>query len=101
IHVRDVAHANVIALTAEEPVVGAFNVATGNPHSVGEMGAALVAAFGPSAPAPEVTGRFRLGDVRHVFASAELAAKVLGFQAQVGFAEGMREFARAPLRTRA
>jgi dTDP-L-rhamnose 4-epimerase len=99
IHVRDVAHANVIALTADDAVAGAFNVATGTPHSVGEMAAALVAAFGPSAPSPQVTGRYRLGDVRHVFASAELAARVLGFHARVGFAEGMREFAWAPLRT--
>jgi dTDP-L-rhamnose 4-epimerase len=98
IHVRDVAHANVIALTAKEPMSGAVNVATGNPHSVGEMAGALAAAFGPSAPAPEITGRFRLGDVRHVFASADLAAKVLGFHAEVPFEEGMAEFAKAPLR---
>ncbi len=99
IHVRDVAHANVIALTAEDPVAGTFNAATGNAHSVGEMAAALAEAFGPSPPAPQVTGRFRLGDVRHVFASAELAARILGFQARVGFADGMREFASAALRT--
>ena len=99
IHVCDVAHANVIALTTEEPVTGEFNVATGTPHSVGEMATALAAAFGPSAPVPQITGRFRLGDVRHVFASAELAASVLGFRAKVDFADGVREFATAPLRS--
>ncbi len=47
---------------------------------------------------PEVTGEFRLGDVRHVFASAERARDVLGFTAAVAFEEGVTEFATAPLR---
>jgi dTDP-L-rhamnose 4-epimerase len=99
VHVRDVAHANVLALTSEEPVVGPLNVASGTPHTVGEMAIALAAAFGHSA-VPVITGRFRLGDVRHVFASTDLAARILGFRARVGFAEGMREFATSALRTR-
>jgi dTDP-L-rhamnose 4-epimerase len=48
-----------------------------------------------------VTGEYRLGDVRHVFASAELAASTLGFEAQEDFDAGMAEFARAPLRAAA
>jgi dTDP-L-rhamnose 4-epimerase len=97
IHVRDVARANVLALTAEVPVTGSFNVATGHPSSVLDMAEALADAFGAE-HRPQVTGQFRLGDVRHVFASAELAADALGFRAQIGFAEGMAEFAQAPLR---
>jgi dTDP-L-rhamnose 4-epimerase len=45
-----------------------------------------------------VTGEWRAGDVRHVFASAELAAERLGFRAREDFDAGMREFASAPLR---
>jgi dTDP-L-rhamnose 4-epimerase len=97
IHVRDVARANLLALTAPEPVSGSFNVATGHPASVLDMARALAAAF-PGDLEPEVTGQFRLGDVRHVFASAELARERLGFSAEIGFAEGMAEFADAPLR---
>ncbi len=97
IHVSDVARANVLALTAPEPVSGSFNVATGHPASVLDMAQALAAAFGGEL-APEVTGQFRLGDVRHVFASAELARERLGFSAEITFADGMREFAHAPLR---
>src|SRR5207237_3984607 len=37
VHVRDVARANVTALRADEPVRGAFNIASGRPRSVGEM----------------------------------------------------------------
>jgi dTDP-L-rhamnose 4-epimerase len=52
-------------------------------------------AAGPGAPRPLTTGEFRLGDVRHVFASAERAAAELGFRATEDFAEGMQEFALA------
>jgi dTDP-L-rhamnose 4-epimerase len=49
-------------------------------------------------PEPVVTGQYRLGDVRHVVASPQRAAADLGFAAEVGFAEGVVEFASAPLR---
>jgi dTDP-L-rhamnose 4-epimerase len=96
VHVHDVARANVLALEAPEPVSGPLNVASGEPRTVLEMAAALAGAFG--GPDPLVVGGWRPGDVRHVFASPERAAERLGFRARVGFAEGMREFATAPLR---
>ena len=73
VHVRDVARANVQALTVGDPTAGAFNVASGHPRSILEMAEALADAHGDRAPRPVVTGQFRLGDVRHVFASAEKA----------------------------
>jgi dTDP-L-rhamnose 4-epimerase len=96
VHVRDVAHANVLALEAAEPVDGAFNVASGDPRSVADMAAAMAEAAG--GPAPEVVGGWRPGDVRHVFASPALAAERLGVVARVPFAEGMRELVTARLR---
>jgi dTDP-L-rhamnose 4-epimerase len=110
VHVRDVAQANLLALEAVDRAVGGdgprgagagglrcYNVASGEPHTVGEMAAALAAAFGGGLE-PAVTGQYRLGDVRHVVASPATAAADLGFRAQTGFAEGMAEFARAALR---
>lgn len=94
VHVRDVARANVLALTTPGLESGVFNVASGTPHTVGEMAGALAATFTPRAQAPQVTGRWRIGDVRHVVASPERAARQLGFEAQVSFAEGMDELAR-------
>jgi dTDP-L-rhamnose 4-epimerase len=92
VHVRDVARANVVALTRDEPARGAYNIASGTPRSVGALAAALTdAAAGDLRP--EVTGRFRLGDVRHVFASARKAAAELGFVATEDFAAGIAELA--------
>lgn len=96
IHVTDVAHANVLALTNDEPAAGPFNVCTGSPHTVFDMALALQP---DGAPDPEVVGGYRLGDVRHVFASATRARELLGFRAVIGFDEGMRALAHDPLRT--
>jgi len=97
VHVTDVAAANLAALTVDPAPEGPFNVATGVPHTVGEMAQALTDGFGPGAPRPLVTGAWRLGDVRHVLASPARARQHLGFQARTGFAEGMAELATAPL----
>ncbi|MBB5788546.1 NAD-dependent epimerase/dehydratase family protein [Jiangella mangrovi] len=96
VHAGDVARANVLALGSAW--TGPVNVASGEPHTILEMATALCAAFGPDAPAPVVTGEYRLGDVRHVVASPERAAEVLGFEARTSFVAGMAEFAHAPLR---
>ncbi|MGH3124160.1 MAG: NAD-dependent dehydratase, partial [Streptosporangiaceae bacterium] len=97
VHCRDVARANLAALRAGVPgSLRAFNIASGEPHTVGEMAEALAGAFG--GPAPTVTGRYRLGDVRHIVASPEAAAQGLGFRAETRFGDGMAEFAHAPLR---
>ena len=97
VHVRDVARANLLAHGAGAPgSFTAYNVASGVPHTVGDLARELATACG--GPAPVVTGEYRLGDVRHVVASAERAAAELGFTAQVRFEDGVREFATAPLR---
>lgn len=98
VHVDDVARVNVLAVHADEPVSGPLNVASGTPHSVLEMAQALCAGFGQGSLEPVVTGRYRLGDVRHVFASTTAASERLGFRAEIGFAAGMRGFARDELR---
>ena len=100
VHVSDVAAANVAALVRPGPV-RAFNVASPEPHSVGAMAEALAGAFGiePGAPEwPEITGDFRLSDVRHVFASPVRALQELGFAATVGFEHGMHQLAGDELR---
>jgi dTDP-L-rhamnose 4-epimerase len=94
VHVRDVARANVLALDAGRPgELRAYNVASGEPHTILEMAVALAKAY--DGPSPVVTGEYRLGDVRHVVASPSRAAAELGFSASVSFEEGMAGFATA------
>ena len=97
IHVADVARANLLALADGSRTSHVCNIATGTPATVREMATTLCEATG-GAVAPLVTGEFRLGDVRHVYACADRAQSVLGFRARISLPEGMRDFARAPLR---
>lgn len=97
VHVRDVARANVCALTTEPPEeFAAVNVCSGQPHTIGELAGALSAAMG--GPAPVVVGGARPGDVRHVVASPHRARTLLGFAARRGFTEGVAGFATDVLR---
>jgi dTDP-L-rhamnose 4-epimerase len=100
IHVRDVAAANIAAMESlagvGTPGFRAYNVGADEVRTIGDVAAAL-STFS-SGPAPVVTGEYRLGDVRHVTASSELIKAELGWAPEVGFAEGMQEFATAPLR---
>ncbi|MFF9765818.1 NAD-dependent epimerase/dehydratase family protein [Streptomyces sp. NPDC014636] len=93
VHVRDVAAANVVALQArsEPGALTTYNTGSGEPHTVGEMAHALADAHG--GPAPVVTAEYRLGDVRHITADSSRLRAELGWKPEVGFAEGMREFA--------
>ncbi|MGW3117099.1 NAD-dependent epimerase/dehydratase family protein [Streptomyces sp. NPDC001107] len=98
VHVRDVAAANVAALEAgsREGALTAYNTGSGEVHTVGEMAEALASACG--GPEPVVTGEYRLGDVRHITADSSRLRAELGWKAEVGFEEGMREFASAGMR---
>jgi dTDP-L-rhamnose 4-epimerase len=92
VHVRDVARANAAALETSTSGFVAINVASGQPRSVAAMAMAMADAFGAAdAPGPVVTGEWRLGDVRHVFASPQRAADVLGWTASERFESGVAE----------
>ncbi len=100
IHVRDIAGSNIAAVEFLSGTGAsgfrAYNVGADEVRTIGDVAKAL-SAFS-SGPVPVVTGEYRLGDVRHVTASSELIKAELGWAPAVGFEEGMREFATAPLR---
>jgi dTDP-L-rhamnose 4-epimerase len=96
VHVADVADANVKALSDHEHGFRAYNVASGTTTTVGDLARALATEM--AGPAPVVTGQYRAGDVRHVVASPARAARDLGFTARIALADGVAEFATAPLR---
>jgi len=101
VHVRDVAAANTLALAgiADRRPPGtfrAYNTGSGTPRTIGEMATALADACG--GPAPVVTGEYRLGDVRHITADSARLREEFGWRAEVEFASGVAEFARAAQR---
>ncbi|MCW2526738.1 MAG: NAD-dependent dehydratase [Pseudonocardiales bacterium] len=91
IHVDDIASATVAALESHSSGVRAFNVGSGIVRTVGDMAASLARATG--GPVPQVTGQYRLGDVRHITADSSRIRAELGWLPAVGFDEGMAELA--------
>ena len=91
VNVRDVARACRLALETEGAAGGAFNVGSGLAFTVREVAGALGAAVGKQQIEPEVTGKYRMGDIRHCFADISLARQVLGYQPEVSFEAGLAE----------
>lgn len=96
VHVDDVAAANLKAVATHDDGFVAVNVCSGQPISIRDVAEQLSAASG--GPAPRVTGQYRSGDVRHIVADPVRARKLLGFSATIHPHDGLRGFAKAPLR---
>ena len=88
VHVDDVARAFVTALARDDAGHTAYNVGSGVVHTIGDLATELASLA--DGPAPTVTGRYRLGDVRHITASSDRAARELGWRAGVPFRQGLR-----------
>lgn len=93
VHVRDVALACRLAMEKEEANGRVFNVGSGNNYTIREIGERLAAVMGKSGLLPEITGKYRVGDIRHCYADISLANEVLGFYPQVEFNAGLEELA--------
>jgi dTDP-L-rhamnose 4-epimerase len=90
VHVSDVATANELALTRAEGDGRALNVGTGRALSVGAMAEQLAARLGKPL-APEVTARWRPGDVRHCTADISAIAAAYGYLPRVAYQDGLDE----------
>jgi len=92
VSVRDVARAFALALERDGADGLAVNVGSGASVTVNELAALPARTLGKDV-APEVTGQFRVGDIRHCFADVSLARETLGFEAQMTLEAGIAELA--------
>ena len=92
VSVHDVARAFAVALVTDGADGRVVNVGSGRAVSVRELATRLGAVAG-RAIEPEVTGEFRVGDIRHCFADVSLAHETLGYAPQVELDAGMAELA--------
>ncbi|NKI67891.1 NAD-dependent epimerase/dehydratase family protein [Collimonas pratensis] len=92
VHVSDIVQAIELALQSEAANGRTFNVGAGEPTSVLEIANMLVDAFGGKVR-PEVTGQYRLGDIRHCYADLTQIRSTLKFEPRMSLANGIDEFA--------
>lgn len=91
VHVHDVAKACVLALENESANGQVFNVGSGNAYTVRDIAARLAEVMGKEKIFPEITHKYRAGDIRHCFADISRAKELLGFKPQVSLKEGLQE----------
>jgi dTDP-L-rhamnose 4-epimerase len=93
VNVKDVARACVLALQKPEAAYGVFNIGSGHAYTVREVARRMGEVLGKPQIRPEITGKYRMGDIRHCFADISHARKVLGFEPQIPFVAGLEELA--------
>ena len=93
VHVRDVALACRLALETPEADGQVFNVGSGNNYTITEIAERLARVMDKGHLKPQITGKYRVGDIRHCYADISLAQKILGFYPQVDFNSGLLEMA--------
>jgi dTDP-L-rhamnose 4-epimerase len=67
------------------------NVGSGQSYSIREIAERLAVALDRSDITPDVTGKFRPGDIRHCFADVSRARERLGFIPRVSLEDGLAE----------
>jgi len=91
ISVHDVARTFVAALGDDRADGLVVNLGSGTGRPIGAIGATLAALVGRPDLAPDVTGQFRTGDVRHCTADTTRARTRLGFAPAVAWEDGLGE----------
>jgi len=93
VSVYDVARACRLALETPQAAGEVFNVGSGQPQTVRDIASRLARVMGKHEIAPEILGKYRVGDIRHCFADIGKARRVLGYEPQVSLDQGMTELA--------
>ncbi|HVW27133.1 MAG TPA: SDR family NAD(P)-dependent oxidoreductase [Polyangiaceae bacterium] len=94
VSVYDVANAFRLALESDVARGHAINVGSGRPITVRALAQRLADSLGCSRIEPQVTGKHRVGDVRHCFADVRQAKSLLGYEPRVTLEEGLREYTK-------
>jgi dTDP-L-rhamnose 4-epimerase len=91
VSVYDVARACRLALETPDAAGEVFNIGSGEAHSVRDIATRLARVLGKEQLAPEIIGKYRVGDIRHCFADIAKARRVLGYEPRVRLDEGLAE----------
>src|SRR3954447_1999193 len=94
VSVHDAARACRLAVERDGAAGRVINIGAGTSASVREVASLLAGVVGRADIEPEVTGRYRVGDVRHCFADVRLAAETLGYEPAVTLDDGLGELAQ-------
>ena len=93
VSVYDVARACRLALETPAVAGRALNISSGSAMTVKQVAERTIQAIGANNIEPEITGRYRAGDIRHCSADISLAREVLGWQPEITLERGLEDLA--------
>lgn len=91
VYIDDVVNATIAGMEVPEANGHVFNIGTGIATDVLTVARILCKHYGIEVPL-NVSGNYRLGDIRHNYADISLAKKILGFEPQWSFDSGIKQF---------
>jgi len=91
VSVHDVAQACRLAMEVEDAAGEVFNIGSGRNYTIREIAEELARVLGKTHIEPEITGKYRSGDIRHCFADISKARGLLGYEPRVTLEKGLTE----------
>lgn len=91
VFIDDVVNATILGIEKDEANGEIFNVGFGKPVSVLEVARELIKNYGMEVPL-QISGNYRMGDIRHNFADITKIKNKLGFVPAVSLGEGIKRF---------
>ena len=88
---EDIVTALVSSIDADLPPAAILNLGSGIPTSVRHLAETLLTVAEFNVPL-NVTGQFRVGDIRHCYADMTLAREMLGFEPKISLRDGLLRF---------
>jgi dTDP-L-rhamnose 4-epimerase len=92
VSVRDVARACRLALEVPSAAGNVFNVGSGMQYRVADIARRMARILGKKIE-PEISGKYRVGDIRHCFPDISLAKRILGYAPEVALEDGLLDLA--------
>jgi dTDP-L-rhamnose 4-epimerase len=93
VSVYDIARACRLALEVKEAAGRVFNVGSGHRYTIRNIAERMARTLNREHLKPEITGKYRVGDIRHCFADITQARQVLGYRSRVALEDGLKDLA--------
>ncbi len=93
VSVHDIAQACVLALENDKATGEVFNIGSGQNYSISEIASKVAEVLGKSHLQADITGEYRVGDIRHCFADIDKARRLLDYTPRVTLEDGLTELA--------
>jgi dTDP-L-rhamnose 4-epimerase len=91
VSVYDVARACRLALETPAATGEIINIGSGHAYTVNDIARQLAKLLGKCHLQPQITDRYRSGDIRHCFADISRAHSLLGYEPRISLEEGLTE----------